>query len=119
MTVKDIVDIKGGKDTGNEDIYGQMGKIKGIQEAILVSIADIKESIANLWTKFDASQAILHKTAKELIEEHESNCPLNMRVENIEKERDKNTLTFRWFVSILLTIITIIVSIGAIKGWSK
>lgn len=113
------MDIKGGKETGNEDIYGQIGKNQGIQEAILVSISDIKESIANLWTKLDANQALLYKIVRELIEGHESSCPLNMRVENIEKERDKNTLTFRWFVSILLTIITIIVSIGTIKGWSK
>ena len=115
------IELKGGagKESATEGIYGQIGQIKGTQQAILTSIVDIKENLTRLWNKFDASQSILHQTAKDLVEDHEESCPMKIQLDNLEQEKKDNTASFRWFVGIMLTIITIIVSVIIATGMLK
>lgn len=113
------MELKGGKESGQETLYERIGKLIGSQESLHKSIDEIKESLTRLWDKFDTRQTISHEQAKEMLEEHGDICPLKTKIELIEKDKDKKSIGFRWFISILLTIITIIVSIIAALGLSK
>lgn len=117
--ISHLMEIKGGKESGQETLYERIGKLIGSQESLHKSIEEINKSLTRLWEKFDTRKTISHEQAKEMLNEHGDICPLKAKVELIEEEKDKKSVSFRWFVSITLTIITIIVSIIAAIGLLK
>ena len=104
------MEIKGGS-SDKETLYERIGRLIGGQDSIHKSIDDIKENSTRLWSKLDNIQSTFYA----MIDNHQDACPIKNKIENIEKDRDVKSKTFRWFVGVVLTIITIIVSLVALK----
>lgn len=97
------IELKGGKDA---DLFEQ-GIIKGNQASVLRDLIKHDNDINTLFTKINE----IPEMVDNLVCKHQKYCPMKEKYEQLQKEKDSQTIALRWFIGTILTIVGISVSV--------
>ena len=98
-----MIELKGGKDSESFE----QGIVKGTQAAVLRDLNKHDADINTLFGKINEIPVMVDN----LVYKHQKYCPMKDKYEQLQKEKDSQTIAFRWFIGTILTIVGICVSV--------